>query len=244
MLLVACSTLLVGILFSNEEEKQIPAAQTPVSNGGADVSGAKVNEIVDTPKSSGSKHRSLARGVSGLPMEETPALVGASRGHVECDVDVDELVYWNEPQGQRDIDFKSPFATQSEKTKYITFEPDRGGWNNIRMNLENIFIFAAATGRTLVLPPASPLYLLNVSVLVKDISILRKLDGMFLIRIISHRSFRKIKQKSTKDLWTSFLCTPHNSNIASELLPWKNLSSWRGVMTGNSPFRRKIVKMS
>ena len=171
MLLVACSTLLVGILFSNEEEKQIPAAQTPVSNGGADVSDAKVNEIVDTPKSSGSKHRSLARGVSGLPMEETPALVGASRGHVECDVDVDELVYWNEPQGQRDIDFKSPFATQSEKTKYITFEPDRGGWNNIRMNLENIFIFAAATGRTLVLPPASPLYLLNVSVLVKDISI-------------------------------------------------------------------------
>lgn len=30
----------------------------------------------------------LARGYSGLPMEETPALVGAKRGTIECDVDV------------------------------------------------------------------------------------------------------------------------------------------------------------
>lgn len=30
----------------------------------------------------------LARGYSGLPMEETPALVGAKRGTIDCDVDV------------------------------------------------------------------------------------------------------------------------------------------------------------
>jgi len=110
-----------------------------------------------------SEKSSLARGLSGLPMEQTPALIGASRGHINCDTNVDTLVYWNDPQGDHDRNFKSPFAlpSASRKPKYITFEPDRGGWNNIRMNLEFIFIFAAATGRTLVLPPAAPLYLMN-----------------------------------------------------------------------------------
>jgi hypothetical protein len=51
----------------------------------------------------------LARGVSGLPMSETPALIGAERGHIECDVDVDELAYWNQPEGKIDNEFKSPF---------------------------------------------------------------------------------------------------------------------------------------
>lgn len=36
-----------------------------------------------------------------------------------------------------------------------------GGWNNIRMSLETIFIIALALDRTLVLPPPMPLYLLN-----------------------------------------------------------------------------------
>lgn len=104
-------------------------------------------------------------------MDETPALIGAQRGHIQCDVDVDRLAYWNDPQGLQDVNFVSPFVKHPEekslaggdKTKYVTFVPDRGGWNNIRMNLEFMFIFAAATGRTLVLPPAAPLYLMNVS---------------------------------------------------------------------------------
>jgi hypothetical protein len=36
-----------------------------------------------------------------------------------------------------------------------------GGWNNIRMQMELVLVFAAATGRTLVLPPDQPMYLLN-----------------------------------------------------------------------------------
>jgi hypothetical protein len=47
--------------------------------------------------------------------------------------------------------------------KYISFTVDRGGWNNVRMSMEIIFIVAAATGRTLVLPPKEPLYRLRVS---------------------------------------------------------------------------------
>jgi len=106
----------------------------------------------------------LTRGVNKLPMSRTPALAGAERAHIQCDVPVDEerLVYWNSPQGDRDRVFETPFRpNDQEKTYYITFQPDRGGWNNIRMSMEILFVFAAATGRTLVLPPKLPLYLLG-----------------------------------------------------------------------------------
>ena len=45
--------------------------------------------------------------------------------------------------------------------KYITFEYDIGGWNNIRLALENVIIFAILLKRTLVLPPTMHLYLLD-----------------------------------------------------------------------------------
>ncbi len=45
--------------------------------------------------------------------------------------------------------------------KYITFEYDIGGWNNIRLALENVIVFAILLKRTLVLPPTMHLYLLN-----------------------------------------------------------------------------------
>ena len=56
--------------------------------------------------------------------------------------------------------YVTPYATAGP-TKYVTFEPDVGGWNNIRMQMELVLVFAAATGRTLVLPPDQPMYLLN-----------------------------------------------------------------------------------
>lgn len=120
---------------------------TEASNSGTDDASTK-------------RQQRLARGVSGLPMVKTPALIGARPGHVDCDVDVDDIVYWNDPQGDRDRKFASPYATPGEH--YLTFEPDMGGWNNIRMSMEVIFVLAAATGRTLVLPPKQPFYLLGM----------------------------------------------------------------------------------
>jgi len=103
---------------------------------------------------------SVIKRYEALPLSKTPALLGSKKGHIECDTKVDFLVYWNDPQGTRDQEFLSPFATKG-KTKYLSFEPDSGGWNNIRISMENLFVIAAATGRVLVLPPDSPKYLLT-----------------------------------------------------------------------------------
>ncbi|KAK1748218.1 GDP-fucose protein O-fucosyltransferase family protein [Skeletonema marinoi] len=104
----------------------------------------------------------LGRGLAGRPMSETPAVLGAFRGHVSCDVNVDNsVVYWNEPQGHRDYAFKTPFGVGTDKPKYLAFTPDGGGFNNIRMSFEIILIIAAALDRILVLPPEQPMYLLR-----------------------------------------------------------------------------------
>eukprot|EP01041_Mallomonas_annulata_P002518 gene2518-4897_t len=68
--------------------------------------------------------------------------------------------FWRRPT-ESDLNYRSPFEDVGPNPKYVTFEPDVGGWNNIRMQMETVLVFAAATGRTLVLPPDQPLYLLN-----------------------------------------------------------------------------------
>lgn len=91
---------------------------------------------------------------------------GAIRlGHLNCDAlggpseDVArEMVYWKDiPE---DALWVSPFYDPAE-TKYLTFEPDGGGWNNIRMAMETVFALALAMGRTLVIPPEKSMYLLG-----------------------------------------------------------------------------------
>lgn len=72
------------------------------------------------------------------------------------------LVNYKKPLTKYDSLYIPPLSTADDGlTKYVTFEPDVGGWNNIRMQMETVLIFAAATGRTLVLPPDQPMYLLN-----------------------------------------------------------------------------------
>ena len=93
---------------------------------------------------------------------------GSKRGHINCSIDVDLLVsYWNDPLSDEDRSFQSPFlkapdATADIATRYLSFEPDLGGWNNIRMEFEIMVVFAATTGRTLILPPDYPVYLLHL----------------------------------------------------------------------------------
>lgn len=74
-----------------------------------------------------------------------------------------DMVYWSDiPQ---DDEYMAPYYNNSRgeprDEKYITFEPDEGGFNNIRMAMETVIAMAVAMGRTLVLSPSQEMYLLG-----------------------------------------------------------------------------------
>eukprot|EP01032_Pedospumella_encystans_P026070 gene26070-29448_t len=79
--------------------------------------------------------------------------------HLDCP-NGDLMTFWQRTT-DADAKYVSPFLHHGPPVKYVTFEPDVGGWNNIRMQMELVLVFAYATGRTLVLPPDQPMYLLN-----------------------------------------------------------------------------------
>jgi hypothetical protein len=74
---------------------------------------------------------------------------------------MDRLQYWKTERSAFDAKYVPPLSHIGPADKYVTFEPDVGGWNNIRMQMETVLVFAAATGRTLVLPPDQGMYLLD-----------------------------------------------------------------------------------
>mmetsp|Transcript_36468 Transcript_36468/g.88342 ORF Transcript_36468/g.88342 Transcript_36468/m.88342 type:complete len:562 (-) Transcript_36468:4894-6579(-) len=69
-----------------------------------------------------------------------------------------EMVYWEDIPS--DETFVSPFCQQG-KERFMTFEPDGGGWNNIRMAMESVIGLAYAMCRTLVMAPQKRMYLLG-----------------------------------------------------------------------------------
>mmetsp|Transcript_9398 Transcript_9398/g.13492 ORF Transcript_9398/g.13492 Transcript_9398/m.13492 type:complete len:94 (+) Transcript_9398:481-762(+) len=63
------------------------------------------------------------------------------------------MVYWSDITS--DASFESPFRAkhdQGDGPMYMTFEPDRGGWDYIRMAMETVVVMAHAMGRTIVIP--------------------------------------------------------------------------------------------
>ena len=72
------------------------------------------------------------------------------------------VVYWKDWNKETPI-WVSPFKAFNtpDAPKYVSFEPDEGGFNNVRMSLEIIIVFALVTGRTLILPDEYPMYLLG-----------------------------------------------------------------------------------
>ena len=77
--------------------------------------------------------------------------------------------FWRDPLHYKDGCYKSVLrhplgrGANREEKRFLVFEPDRGGWNNIRMAAETAIVFALVTGRVLVLPPVMKWYLLDKS---------------------------------------------------------------------------------
>lgn len=74
----------------------------------------------------------------------------------------EEMKYWEYleeiPPPSEAIQFQ--FGDTS-KERYLTFEVDRGGFNNVRLQFETVLILAHMMNRTLVLPPKQHYYLLK-----------------------------------------------------------------------------------
>jgi hypothetical protein len=72
------------------------------------------------------------------------------------------IPYWEETTDCYESPLRrgSGLAAPVVDRRYVVFQPDLGGWNNIRMALEVVILFAVATGRILVMPPHAILYLL------------------------------------------------------------------------------------
>ena len=75
----------------------------------------------------------------------------ASYGGPHSEAEYSELIYWQD--FPLDATFTSPYYNPHERTKYLTFEMDGSGWNNIRLGFENMMLLAHSMGRTLVIPP-------------------------------------------------------------------------------------------
>jgi hypothetical protein len=78
---------------------------------------------------------------------------------------IDEMVFWSDIPS--DSSYLSPMHplndphTPDDIERFLTFEPDSGGWNNIRMAMETALVLSHAMGRTLVLPPEQRMYLID-----------------------------------------------------------------------------------
>lgn len=114
------------------------------------ISSRSINRpVIHTPK---------ARNVEGGNDEKPHELAGlrCEKYGGPSDKIAEEMVYWSDiPDDAKVI---SPFR---DENKFLTFEPDHGGWNNIRMAMETVLVLAHAMGRTLVLPPEAKMYLLS-----------------------------------------------------------------------------------
>ena len=150
IVLIGC---LISVIVSFSSE---PALQT--------ISLLHDKKFLDSPSSASLENLYRAR---KFIKEERKRLKLASdqrRGHLSCeryggpsDTVAQEMVYWQKIPS--DNKYQSPFFRKNELIRttncgnemYMTFEPDEGGFNNIRMAYETVLALAHAMGRTLVL---------------------------------------------------------------------------------------------
>ena len=137
-----------------------------------------------------------------------------------------EMIYWNEID---ESDYRSPFAALNspEEPKYLTFEPDEGGWNNIRMSMETAVAMAVSMGRTLVMPPHQKIYLLNQETKAHDN--IFNFDSFFHFDSIEHEH-TAVEIISFEEFLTREALTGQLRNVTSGEVsfPPQNKTNWDG----------------
>ena len=145
-----------------------------------------------------------------------------------------ELVYWKDLP--LDTQYVSPFKVAGER-QYLTFEPDGGGWNNIRMSMETVLGMAIATGRVLVLPPSQHMYLLKDKTFsFADFfpleAIAKEQDGLEIITMKQFLEETKGKLKDSK--------TGQPASISNDRVDWDG--DTKGVKSILNPFLQSIAE--
>jgi len=150
-----------------------------------------------------------------------------------------EMVYWRDiPQ---DAAYVSPYKSYGPQKKYLTFEPDEGGWNNIRMSMETAVAFAHAMGRTLVMPPEQKMYLLekkegnskntfSFSDFFHFESVAVEHPG---VEVISTQEFLE------REILSGNIRHPQTGEI---LIPPSNKTDWEGIGTYHSEEFKELAK--
>lgn len=94
--------------------------------------------------------------------EELRALISSGNKNGAIAFIFSKLQYWKYTKRVPRPVKEMKWSTSNPHPKgFITFEPDAGGFNNIRMNFETVLAFALILNRTLVIPPTQQMYLLH-----------------------------------------------------------------------------------
>ncbi|GKY92828.1 hypothetical protein MPSEU_000252300 [Mayamaea pseudoterrestris] len=142
-LIVLCIFAMLTLFLNGKLDPTILAATTGASNLAAPA--AALDGFLQSSSSKSNKNQ-----LAGLSCRKYGG---------PPDAEAKEMVYWRDIPA--DSQHLSPFRRNGGSVQYLTFEPDFGGWNNIRMGMETVVALAFAMGRTLVLPPESKMYLIG-----------------------------------------------------------------------------------
>ena len=124
--------------------------------GGGDDGEAARAEIARAKAEAAARHAENAATAAEIAERATRGEVRGGDPYA-CPVHVpSSMRYWTKPVVEQPGD-----APAYDVEAYLTFVPDFGGLNNVRLSLENVLSLARASGRVLVLPPVQPYYLLN-----------------------------------------------------------------------------------
>eukprot|EP00980_Cylindrotheca_fusiformis_P026788 scaffold17468_cov106-Cylindrotheca_fusiformis.AAC.4 len=165
-----------------------------------------------------------------------------------------EMVYWKDlPE---DSGYVAPFHDKNQR-RYLTFEPDGGGWNNIRMSMETVLTIAVATGRVLVLPPSQHMYRKSANSLIvrKGMNCILTSKGLCFLHwdtSLAFSAWENIAEEhpgleviTTKQFLEQTYGKVHDKETNEITYPPLNRTDWDGDTSGTNtqlgPWLRKIA---